>query len=377
MSPVVRSAAFDGRLIHVALDGAAPLALHPFWLRDACTCERCRHPKTRQRLVEVADLPPDVHPLTLTTTPAGALDVSWSPDVHGPHHSNYPAAWLLAHGAPDLARPPSPRTPWDARLADHMPDVDHAALDTPAGRRAFLDAFARLGLVRVRRTPHERGEVARTAERFGFVRPTNYGRIFDVASVPDATHLAYTDVALALHTDNPYRDPVPGVQLLHCLESSALGGDSVFVDGLALVDRLHAEHPGAVEVLATTPVPYRYRDATCDLRRTHPMLRLDAHGRLAAIHFNDRSMEPLQASPAALDAFYQAFRALDALTRDPALRLVFRLEPGDLIVFDNERLLHGRLAFDGQTGRRLLQGCYADRDSFDSAWRIESPDSAG
>jgi gamma-butyrobetaine dioxygenase len=364
----VRSATFDGRLVHVALDGGPSLALHPFWLRDACACERCRHPKTRQRLVEIADLPADVHPLGLGPDASGDLAVSWSPDAHGPHASVYPAAWLLAHGV--AAPPASPRVAWDARLADAMPDLEHASLDTPAGRRDFLDAFARLGLVRVRRAPLERGEVARTAARFGFVRDTNYGSIFDVASVPDATHLAYTDVALALHTDNPYRDPVPGIQLLHCLESSAQGGESVLVDGLALAQRLRAENPGAIEILATTPVPFRYRDATCDLRRVHPMIRLEAQGALAAIHFNDRSMEPLRLAPDAVDAFYAAFRALDALTRDPALRLGFRLEPGDLIVFDNERILHGREAFDGHTGRRLLQGCYADRDSFDSAWRI-------
>ncbi|MEZ4267476.1 MAG: TauD/TfdA family dioxygenase [Myxococcota bacterium] len=376
MSPPAHSATFDGRLIEVRFSGGPTLRLHPFWLRDACACERCRHPKTRQRLLEIADLPADVHPLTLSPDAAGNLVISWSPDARGPHQSVYAPDWLLAHGA--AGPPASPRTAWDARLADAMPDVDHAALDTPAGRLAFLDAFARYGLVRVRRTPPERGEVARTAERFGFVRDTNYGRIFDVVSVPDATHLAYTDVALALHTDNPYRDPVPGIQLLHCLESSALGGESILVDGLALCQRLRSENPGAIEVLATTPVPFRYRDATCDLRRVHPMLRLDAYGELAAIHFNDRSMEPLRLAPDAISAFYDAFRALDALTRDPALRLVFRLEPGDLIVFDNERLLHGRAAFDGQTGRRLLQGCYADRDSFDSAWRIaRSPPQVG
>ncbi|MCB9729790.1 MAG: TauD/TfdA family dioxygenase [Deltaproteobacteria bacterium] len=373
MNPRVTSASAGDRAVRVRLDDGPELQLHAFWLRDACACARCRHPKTRQRLVEIADIPPDVRPLSVAVDAAGALAVTWSPDAHGPHESVYPAAWLRAHTSAAPVSPP--RTGWDATLARRMPDLDHATLDTPAGRLAFLDAFAALGLVRLRGVPHERGEVARTAERFGHVRATNYGRIFDVASVPDATHLAYTDVALALHTDNPYRDPVPGVQLLHCLESSARGGDSVMVDGVTLAERLRAEAPDALEVLRTTPVPFRYRDATCDLRREHPMLRLDAAGTLVAIHFNDRSMEPLRLAPERLDAFYAAFRRLDALTRDPALRLVFRLEPGDLVVFDNERILHGREAFDGQTGRRLLQGCYADRDAFDSAWRMAHDES--
>ena len=46
-------------------------------------------------------------------------------------------------------------------------------------------------------------------------------------------NLAFTGRAIAPHTDNPYRDPVPGIQLLHCLQSSADGGDNVLIDGFA------------------------------------------------------------------------------------------------------------------------------------------------
>ena len=36
-----------------------------------------------------------------------------------------------------------------------------------------------------------------------------------------------------------------------------------------------------------------------------------------------------------------------------------RLEAGDLVLFDNQRVLHGRGAFDS---REHLQGCYLDED---------------
>jgi gamma-butyrobetaine dioxygenase len=45
----------------------------------------------------------------------------------------------------------------------------------------------------------------------------------------------------------------------------------------------------------------------------------------------------------------------------PELMLTFRLEPGDCLVFDNTRILHARTGF-AATGRRHLQGCYADLD---------------
>jgi alpha-ketoglutarate-dependent taurine dioxygenase len=40
----------------------------------------------------------------------------------------------------------------------------------------------------------------------------------------------------------------------------------------------------------------------------------------------------------------------------------FKLEPGDLFLVDNLRVLHGRTGFSA-AGQRHLQGCYADRDS--------------
>ena len=70
------------------------------------------------------------------------------------------------------------------------------------------------------------------ARSLGYVRETNYGRLFDVRAEPAAANLAFTRLPIAPHTDNPYRDPVPTVQLLHCLHAAADGGgDSTFTDG--------------------------------------------------------------------------------------------------------------------------------------------------
>ncbi len=82
--------------------------------------------------------------------------------------------------------------------------------------------------------------VAEVGDRLGFVRTTNYGKLFDVISVPDPNNLANTALGLGVHSDNPYRDPTPGVQLLHCLVSDAPGGDSLLVDGFAAAEQLRA-----------------------------------------------------------------------------------------------------------------------------------------
>ena len=60
------------------------------------------------------------------------------------------------------------------------------------------------------------GQKRLVRERFGnevgFVRATNYGKIFDVIDLGAANkNLANTNVRIRSHTDNPYRDPFPGL----------------------------------------------------------------------------------------------------------------------------------------------------------------------
>ena len=43
--------------------------------------------------------------------------------------------------------------------------------------------------------------------------------------------------------------------------------------------------------------------------------------------------------------------------------------PGDLLMMDNYRLLHGRSEFNPNEGNRFLQGCYIDYDSSEGKLR--------
>jgi gamma-butyrobetaine dioxygenase len=208
--------------------------------------------------------------------------------------------------------------------------------------------------------------VLAVAQTFGFVRETNYGRLFEVRVEDSPNNLAFTSAAIAPHTDNPYRDPVPTLQLLHCLDNSAAGGDSSLVDGFAAAALLRAEDPAGSTVLARTPVPFRFADASAELRACKPLIGVDPRGRIREIRFNNRSTGTLRLPAAETSAFYAAYRVFGDLLLRPELRLDFRLAPGDCLVFDNVRLLHARTAFAAQ-GSRHLQGCYADLDGLASS----------
>jgi gamma-butyrobetaine dioxygenase len=184
------------------------------------------------------------------------------------------------------------------------------------------------------------------------------------------SNLAFTGLPIAPHTDNPYRDPVPTVQLLHCLASAVEGGDSALVDGFMAAARLRAEDPSAFGILTQTPVTFAYSDATAELRATRPMIGIDPLGRIREVRFNHRSMQPVRlgqgGSPERTTAFYAAYRAFAEMIFQADLALTFRLSPGDCLVFDNTRVLHARTGFDA-VGQRHLQGCYADLDGVASA----------
>ncbi|MGW2947983.1 2-trimethylaminoethylphosphonate dioxygenase [Streptomyces sp. NPDC001226] len=341
--------------------------LPTMWLRDNCPCAECRDPRSGQKLFQITALPTGLRVGSAGAaagTAEPAVEVVWEPDGH---RSVYPVAWLAAnrpgrtdHG--DL-RTEHGKELWTARdIAGRLPAADWADyLDKPGVRARMLESVLRLGFMLLRAVPQREEQVLEVAETFGYVRETNYGKLFDVRVEPDPNNLAFTSVAITPHTDNPYRDPVPTLQLLHCLVNDADGGDSGLVDGFAAAAMLRREDPEAFEVLTRTPVPFVFRDAGTELRADRPLIGTDSLGRVREVRFNNRSISTLRLPAEELEHFYAAYRTFAELLLRPELQLDLRLAPGDCLVFDNTRLLHARTAF-AQDGARHLQGCYADLD---------------
>jgi gamma-butyrobetaine dioxygenase len=194
--------------------------------------------------------------------------------------------------------------------------------------------------------------------------------LFDVKTKPEAIDLAYTGNALSAHTDNPYRRPVPGIQMLHCLETTVEGGRSTLVDGAAVLDALAEEMPDALDALETVPIRFVYDSAVSSFETLEPMIERDTKGRLRILRFSPRLDYVAPVDTETLDRFYRGRRRLFELAGDAAFRIEFRLEPGMLLMMDNYRLMHGRTTFDSAAGFRHLQGCYIDHDGPESLYRM-------
>ena len=120
--------------------------------------------------------------------------------------------------------------------------------------------------------PIRSGVLEEVVELFGYIRETDYGRWFDVRSQVNPINLAYTQLSLQVHTDNPYRDQLPTLQLLTCLENDAEGGESILIDGFKIVQSLKQNYPDAFKILSEYCARFEYqgRDGVC-LTSRRPM----------------------------------------------------------------------------------------------------------
>lgn len=349
-----------GAAIRLRWDDGTEARFHAIWLRDNALDPTTRDPGNGQRLITLANIPEGIAVSRARVT-GDTLDIAFDSG----HETWFPVDWLRSRIYDRAAG----QGPWPqhlrlwrtgheiagAKLADLQRD--------PVRLREWLAAVRAEGVAIVEGLPIASGSLEEIVRLFGHVRETNYGRWFEVRSEVSPTNLAYTNLGLQAHTDNPYRDPVPGLQILACLENTVEGGDSTVVDGFAALETLREEDPGAFEILATYPARFEYA-GTKGVRLTarRPIIERGPDGEVLAIRFNNRSLAAVTDIPFdAMGHWYAALRRLGEIIDAPESAVSFRLDPGQAFIVDNTRVLHARAAFSSG-GSRWLQGCYADRD---------------
>jgi gamma-butyrobetaine dioxygenase len=363
LGPEAKQVKVDGTAVVVRWADGHERRFATVWLRDNCPCTECSHPGTGERLLDTVELAD--RPVTRSARLDGSeVVVVWSEDGHV---SSYRADWLRGDGPADRRR-----VLWRADLAARLPEARHEDVTaSDQALRDWLEAIDRYGFAVLRGAPAAEGEVLRFVELFGHVRETNYGRLFDVRSVVEPNNLAYTGLALGPHTDNPYREPPPTLQILHCISSSATGGESTLVDGFAVAEALRADAPKRFDLLTRHPVRFGFRDAVTELESEAPVIELDLRDGVRAIRYSPRAVRPFELPEVVVEPYYDAYRAFGRMLGSSEFQIGFKLDPGDLFIVDNRRVLHGRAGYSGE-GTRHLQGAYADVDGLRSRLAVLS-----
>ena len=352
-------------------DGEDRIArLHPLWLRERVNGPSDFDPISHQRLYEHAELPADMEVTDIKSTEKDLVEITFS-DGHRSHLAVTELTQELGW-SDNPENPPLPQS-WDAGL-NTRPEFDWRELETPQRMKDMLESYFAHGYCVMQNTPTEPGALKSIARRFGYLRETNFGELFNVETKPNPSDIAYTDAALASHTDNPYRDPVPGIQFLHCLRNEVSGGLSTLVDGMAIAEKLAEEAPEQAKVLEEVIVRFRYEGPSAILEHHGPIIERDHRGHIRHIRLSSRLDYVPAIEPETLSLFYAGRRRLHEMSNSDAFQISFPFRPGTLLMMDNYRLLHGRTAFNGKQGHRHLQGCYIDHDGPDCLYRLLARD---
>jgi gamma-butyrobetaine dioxygenase len=367
----IREISYDAGELVITWDNASRSELQAIWLRDHCQMPASRNPDNGQRLLNITDIPPDIA-ISKARLENGKLIVEFSPDGH---RSEFDPDWLYRNcyclNRQYDDRSETSKILWRCdSFGKELPCYAYPDYCGQASSKlAALQAVRDYGFVLLDSVPCEPGQILKVIENFGFVRETNYGPLFEVRTEVDPSNLAFTNLGLGCHLDNPYRDPVPGLQLLHCLDSSTEGGESILQDGFMAASILRQENPGHFATLSQNWINFRFRDDSADLRSRVPFIEVNDRDEVVKVRFNNRSIDTIMLAPDQVKQFYPAYRHYAEILERAELQVVFKLQPGELMLFDNTRVLHARKAYSA-SGSRHLQGAYSDLDGLYSSLRI-------
>lgn len=338
--------------VRVVERGERHADFHLRWLRH--NCDGDRHPTTRERTIESAELPDELGVADVAVDD-GVLRVTWA---HDGRVSRYPIVWLLRH-AYALNRDATPHPPSDVRVLE----LD-GARGPVAVARELLARVALHGAAVVRRehaSPETETEAWIDAldARGLRVISTHFGRIEDLrtdnTTNANTDQLGYTDAAIGFHTDQPFLDDPPRYQLLQGIRNADRGGDTILADGEAAFLYLASHDIEAADLLRRTPVRFHRQQNLFEREVISPIVTLrDGRVHVRSSYF---TTAPYQLPFDRMTAWYRAHDQFVRILRDPRHHFTFRIGAGDVLVYDNHRMLHGRTAF---SGARWVRGVYFD-----------------
>ncbi|KAJ1731973.1 hypothetical protein LPJ61_002262 [Coemansia biformis] len=385
-----------------AAAGTRHADFHYFWLRHNCLClNGCCHATTHERIIDAAVIPLELRPLRAVDTTGEdglpAVAFFWPPiatkDDTGAlvlsgekeHVSVFPVDWLRsnAYGADRTETHELP--PHDASLVtidygqlakQHSGSEDGPAAPsklTPEGQAAYKvalhDRLSRYGVAIIRNRGGDTEDII-----YDFIGPdadvisTHFGRIehLRTGNTENANNdqLGYTNAAVRLHTDQCYAEHVPDFQFLHCIRPADVGGENYFVHAESAANYLKTEiSRRAYDLLTTVPVRFHRKQSKFQATHTDPILRLDAsrdpatnERRLAQVRYSYFTQAPQTSVPfAELREWYEAQQVWDKLLYRDDFQIKARLETGDVVIYDNLKVLHAR---NGFSGARHMAGVY-------------------
>lgn len=333
---------------------------HYIWLRDNCLCPQCSHPTSFQKLYELSStLSPE--PLSWQEED-GELRITWKEDP--PHQSIFPISWLLAHAydqeseITSINQQPefdsySQEILWDkAWIETNISQLQEALVSESD---LWLNQLFTVGFTVLHNIEFK--DLQPMLESIGPIYNSDYGLFAPSKTTKEGKDLAETGKAMSFHTDYTYWHTPPLLTSLYCVENDASGGESLIIDGFRVVEDFRQQYPSYFHILTQTPIQFKqvYTQWQYSYCRTQPILELDNSGKVTRINFANSHSYSLNLPFDQMEEFYAAYTTFFSYLKDPVYQYCFSLNPGDLLLMNDSRIMHGRKAFVGS--RHLEIGC--------------------
>ena len=335
------------------------IELHPLWLRERVNNQELLDYNTGQRLYDPSDLNQGLK-IKKALIKNNNLNVKFTDGIE----SDYQIEDLIGEINKSLYN--KKILLWNSKIKNKPISKFKSQMFNNSEGYYFLEKFYKYGFSILKKTPTKKNFIIKFAKSIGVVRPTNFGLLFNVKSIRKASDLAYTSHPLPAHTDNPYRKPIPGIQILHCIKNHSTGGYSTLTDGFAVAEYLRKKHKNFFKLLTNVKIRFTYVSKDTILENWGETIELDKNGLLKKVRLSPRLDYVPVLKKDQLDQFYKARSFFIKLCNSKKFMIQFKLQPGDLMIMDNHRTLHGRTAYNIKIGERHLQGCYIDHDSAES-----------
>ena len=337
------------------------------WLLEACNCKICGNTETAVRHTRLTEKPRRPQIIHCNHSESG-LELHWDEE----HYSTYDPAWLRTMCPSPRARNERKFVPslWGSEMSHQLPRFRYDEVsNSDELHQQFLESILDSGFAILSGVPAAREDTEKVTSLVGKLRLTNY-EIYELESKTNPEIVGDMAVPLAPHTDEPYRIDPPAITFFHVIAHAEHGGASTLIDSFRLAASLKQQNPDAFDTLCRTSARFhrslregRYFDYQ------NPIIQLDSDGDVTSVRLLDRALAPVDCPLEQIEEFYTALRELLNLSYAGDGQIEFKLLAGEMLVFNNQRLMHGRTAFDSTGSKRHVRSCHVDLDEFYSRLR--------
>ena len=336
------------------------------WLRDHAQDDNSWDKRSHQRKIFTAKLDTNLHIKKAEVKDNGnSIDIFWS-DLN--KSINYTADFFLNNLTKSNNKYPNLKI-WSNKDLDQNIYTDFNEAISEDGYKLFLKKLYEYGFTVIQNCKTEMSSVEKIAKKIGYVRESIFGGLWSFESNEDKADSAYTQEELRPHTDSTYSNDAPGLQLLLCCHYKASGGESIMVDGFKIAEKIKNEKKEIYDLLTQIEVTGQYIGDGVFLKAKRPIFRVNSDNELIQVSFNNYDRAPFKFSEDKTKKFYEAIKEFDLIANNKEYQWRHVLKPGELLIFNNWRILHGRGSFSGE---RKMSGCYINKEDFDSSCRIHN-----